>query len=375
MTDPAGGLDVLVVGGGPAGLATAIAARLQGLERVRVVDRARPVIDKACGEGLMPDGLESLRALGVAPERLRAAPITGIRYLDGDTVVEASFPRGCGLGARRLVLHEALVARAEAVGVELAWGTKVLGVTAGGVTIESGEIRARFVVAADGLHSPLRRAAGLAGKPEPRRTQRFGVRCHFRVEPWTDRVEVHWVDGCEAYVTPVAADELGIAFLWSGGPARFDQLLARFPTLAWRLKGAERTSKPRGAGPLLQRVRRVTKDNLALVGDAAGYVDAITGEGLSVAFHEARALGEALAAGDLSRYQRAHRRIVRLPETMTRLVLALERRPRLRHRALKALAAEPELFARLLGIHTRALPARQLGLPATLKLVLRLAGV
>ena len=173
-------------------------------------------------------------------------------------------------------------------------------------------------------------------------------------------------------MTPVGSDLIGIAMLWSGKSAGFDELIACFPVLRDRLAGAPEISRDRGAGPLHQQVLGVWRGNVALVGDASGYLDAITGEGMAVAFHQTAALVDAILAGDLSRYAAAHRRISRLPDFMTSMVLALERRPRLRRRALRALAAEPALFSRLLGIHGRTLPARRLGLDGALKLAWRL---
>ena len=371
-----------MVGGGPAGLATAIGARLAGLE-VTVLDRSRPEIDKACGEGLMPDAAAHLRAIGVELDPSESFPFRGIRYIDGGDggvggiggiTAEGVFPGKGGLGVRRLALHRALVRRAEEVGVRLAWGTLVKGLPPGppyaGVMTDSGLIPARWIAGADGLNSRMRRWANLAGRPDP--VRRFGVRRHFAMAPWSDFVEVTWGPGCEAYVTPVDAGQVGIALLWSGGPSDFDTLLAHFPDLRDRVAGAPVTSRDRGAGPLHQRVRGVVRGNLALVGDAAGYLDAITGEGLAVAFHEAAALVEAVRGGDLAPYAAAYRRINRLPNTLTALVLALERRPRLRARAIRALAAEPALFSRLLGIHGRTLPARDLGLEGALRLAWRL---
>jgi flavin-dependent dehydrogenase len=160
--------------------------------------------------------------------------------------------------------------------------------------------------------------------------------------------------------------------LWSGKTAGFEELIEHFPVLRDRLAGAPEISRDRGAGPLHQRVLGVWRGNVALVGDASGYLDAITGEGMAVAFHQTAALVEAILAGDLNRYATAHRRISRLPDFMTSMVLALERRPRLRRRALRALAAEPALFSRLLGIHGRTLRARRLGLDGALKLAWRL---
>jgi len=358
--------DLLVVGGGPAGLATAIRARLRGMS-VTVLDRSRPPIDKACGEGLMPDAVARLHEIGVEP---RGLPFRGIRYFDSEIVAEGVFPQTGGLGVRRTELHQTLVRRAEEAGVELRWGVKASGLGAG-VETDQGPFEGRWIVGADGLRSQVRGWAGLEGREGSFR--RFGVRRHFAMAPWSDFVEVYWGPGCEAYVTPVAGDEVGIALLWSEGKAGFDDLLDRFPALRARIANAPPSSRDRGTGPLHQRVRGVRRGNVALVGDAAGYLDAITGEGLAVTLHESAALVEAIAAGDLARYESAHRRINRLPNFMTGLVLALERRPRLRNRAVRALAAEPALFSRLLGIHARTLPPRRLGVDGVLRLAWRLA--
>ncbi len=410
--DPvAAATDVLIVGGGPAGLATAIRARMAGLS-VRVVDRGQPPVDKACGEGLMPDAVLHLRQLGVELPPDRSRRLAGIRYVDGGIVAEGALPEPGGLGVRRLDLHRALAARAAAVGVDLRWGCAVSGLAlatpeagaagagrragnggagcrgpagagdvwvCGALTGADGDhlMPARWVVGADGLHSRVRGWAGLAAAPAARRP-RFGVRRHFVCAPWSDMVEVHWGEGCEAYVTPVGPDLVGVALLWGDGKASFDSLLARFPSLAARLAGAAPASRDRGAGPLRQRVAAACRGNVALIGDAAGYFDAITGEGLAVALHQSAALIDAIARADargtnhMSRYAAAHRRIVRLPNAVTALMLALERRPRLRRRAMRALAAEPALFNRLLGIHARALPPRRLGIDGALRLVYRL---
>ncbi|MFQ5349922.1 MAG: NAD(P)/FAD-dependent oxidoreductase [Thermoanaerobaculia bacterium] len=364
--------DLLIVGGGPAGLATAIAARLGGLTAT-VLDRARPPIDKPCGEGLMPAGVERLEALGVRLPEAAGRAFRGIRYRDGELVAEAEFPGSPGLGLRRTILHGALARRAEEVGVDLRWETMVRGLARGGVTTEEGVLRGRWLVGADGLSSRMRRWAGLDTDEPVGSRRRFGVRRHFRVEPWTDKVEVWWADGVEAYLTPVAAQEIGVAMLWSGQKSRFDRLLRRFPVLAERLAGAEVTSRDKGAGPLHRRPRRVWRDRLLLVGDAAGYVDAITGEGLDLAFHQSFALVEAVRQDDPRRYARFCRRLVRLPFALIHLLLFAERRPALRRRLIRTLAEEPQLFERLLAIHTRARPPRSLGLGGVWRLARGLA--
>jgi flavin-dependent dehydrogenase len=202
------------------------------------------------------------------------------------------------------------------------------------------------VVGADGLSSHTRRWAGLDARPSRRR--RYGVRRHYRVAPWTDHVEVYWADGCEAYVTPVGDSLVGIAMLWGGSREGFERHLAKFPALADRLRGAATASRDRGCGPFLQRASSVVRGTLALVGDAAGYVDALTGEGLGLAFREAGALASALAAEDLSSYRAAHRRIVGAPERLTRATLLLTRHRELRRRVIGVLGRDPRLFARLL---------------------------
>ena len=367
--------DLIVVGGGPAGLATALGARLAGLD-VTVLERFQPVIDKACGEGLMPDAAAHLRALGVELAPGEAFPFHGIRYVDGGVVAEGTFPGAGGLGVRRLALHRALVRRAEEAGVRLLWGVSARGLAPGpddgytGIETDQGLLRARWIVGADGLLSKVRRWAGL--EKEPGKLRRFGVRRHYAMAPWTDFVEVYWGAGCEAYVTPVGPDLVGVAMLWSQEKLDFDGLLARFPALRARLAGAPAASRDRGAGPLHQRVRGVRRANLALVGDAGGYVEAITGEGLAIALHQSAALVKALRQGSLAGYAADSRRIHRLPDAMTSLMLFLERRPRLRTRAIRALAAEPGLFSLLLGIHGRLLPARSLGINGALRLAWRL---
>lgn len=358
-------IDVLIIGAGPAGLATAIACRRAGLV-VTVLDARHPPLDKACGEGLMPDGAAVLGELGVDLEALRSHPFRGIRWCDGETVAEGSFPGLPGLGIRRIDLHHALHQRAEQSGVRILWGRRAMGLAGNGVMTDQGSIAGRWVVGADGLRSKVRRWAGLARDHGLRvdHRSRFGVRRHFALAPWCDHVEVHWIEGCEAYVTPVASDEVGVAMLWSGAKGRFDHHLARFPALARRLEGATTRSKDRGAGPLRQKARRVvrappagvTEPTVALVGDAAGYVDAITGEGLSLAFHQALALARAIADDAPESYARACRRLARLPDAMTHLLLWVERHPKLRRRMIRALAREPALFSRLLALHTRAAP-------------------
>jgi flavin-dependent dehydrogenase len=192
---------------------------------------------------------------------------------------------------------------------------------------------------------------------------------HYAIGPWTDHVEVYWSDAAEAYVTPLGPRQVGVSLLFEGLRPDFPTLLDRFPRLAQRLDGAPPAARQTGAGPLERRARAVARGDLALVGDAAGYIDAITGEGLSIAFRDAFAVIEAIRRGDLRLYAADRRRAARLPETLTRLVLAVERRPALRRRVLRALARDPGLFRALLAVHVRdrkPIPMVAWGLPRLL---------
>jgi flavin-dependent dehydrogenase len=332
--------DVLIVGGGPAGLAGAIAARLKGLT-VTVADTAKPPIDKACGEGLLPAAPAALAQLGVHITADHAFPFRGIRFIGEGAAVEAKFPAGTGWGIRRTKLHQLLSDRANEVGVRMLWGAS---------THRLEEIAAsRWIVGADGQNSRIRRLYGLDAVTKE--SSRFGFRRHYQVEPWADCVEVHWASGFQIYVTPVGSSEVGIALLTRDRRLRVERALESFPQLKRRLGGAAFSSVERGAVTTSRRLRRVYSSQTALIGDASGSADAITGEGLSLAFRQAIALAEGLAADNLEQYQTEHRRLARKPLLMADLMLLLDRSPRLRRHALHIMAWRPAIFGSLLALH------------------------
>jgi flavin-dependent dehydrogenase len=348
MPSPTDSTDVFVIGGGPAGLAAAIAARRRGLA-VTVADRSRPPIDKACGEGIMPDGVAAARALGISLEMADARPFRGIRFCERDLAVEAPFPQGAGFGIRRTTLHELMVKRAAQAGVRMLWGVEVSGMERDGVRVAGELKRARWIVGADGGNSVARRWAGLDDSVHLSR--RYGFRRHYRIAPWGDFMELHWGDGFQLYLTPVGHNEVCLVAISSDHRLRLDAVLPRFPELARRLGAAGEVSSDLGGVSASRRLARVCRGNVALVGDASGSVDAITGEGLCLLFRQAVALADAMAAGDLDRYQAAHRRLSRRPEWMAKSMLLLGRHGRLRSRVLHAFAARPALLSGMLALH------------------------
>lgn len=342
--------DVFVVGGGPAGLAAAIAARRQGFDVV-VADGAEPPIDKACGEGLMPDTLSALQDLGVTINPAEGFAFRGVRFVGESAEVDAGFPLGQGIGLRRPVLHQKMIEHALHLGVTLLWETSVTGLSPDGVIVGGTKIAARWIVGADGIRSRVRRWCGLEAPALTR--PRYAFRRHYRVAPWTDCMEIHWGRNAQAYVTPVGHQDVCVVLISRNPGVRSTSIAEHFPKLADHLASAE-ASPESGAVTLTCGFERVYRDRVALIGDASGSVDAITGEGLCLSFHQAAALADALDSGDLSDYQAAHRRLARRPTLMGRLLLLLDSQPKLRHRAMRALAAHPDLFARLLAVHVGA---------------------
>jgi flavin-dependent dehydrogenase len=382
-------VDVLVAGGGPAGLAAAIAARRRGLSVV-VADGAVPPIDKSCGEGLMPDGVEALHHLGITIPEGEAYPFRGVRFVSDGMTAEAVFPRGAAYGIRRTHLHRIMVDHAAASGVHMLWQTVVTGLHPEGALVAGELVRARWVVGADGTSSRVRAwanldrheldatsdatfdatqnatlSASLSATSNATRNKnlRFGFRRHYRVTPWSDFMELHWGRHCQVYVTPVSHEEVCVALVSSNPQMRLrpripgqpiEDALGGFPELAARLKAAEPASSERGAITVTRRLRHVFRGRTVLVGDASGGVDAITGEGLCLGFRQAALLGECLASGDLARYQDSHRRLMRRPALMARMMLFMAQHPHLRRRTMRVFQSSPRSFAGMLAMHVGA---------------------
>jgi flavin-dependent dehydrogenase len=328
-------IDLLVAGGGPVGLATALYASRAGLSVVVAEPRSGP-LDKACGEGLMPGAVRALTELGV---EVSGARLRGIRYRAGGRRAEATFRTGPGLGVRRPSLQSALRRAVEERGVQIL-PRAVTDVEQRADRVCAAGVQARYLAAADGLHSPLRRRLGL----EQRRAgaARYGIRRHFLVSPWTDLVEVYWSPHCEAYVTPVGTDLVGVAIL-TARREPFEQQLREFPDLLAQLPNLGAT-KTRGAGPLRQRARARVSGRALLVGDAAGYVDALTGEGVSVGLASAAELVACIACDDPASYERRWRSVTRRYRLMTSCLVWAGGRRTLRRAIVPAARALPGVF-------------------------------
>ncbi len=363
----------LVVGGGPAGLASAIVLAESGLD-VLVCEQNSLPVDKACGEGIMPTGVAQLRQLGVLDylDTSQLALFYGIRFFSpGGIVASGQFAEGYGLGVRRNNLSHGLLQRAnELPAVEIVQNQPIRSFQTlpdcTRIHLGNRSVTAQLVVGADGLHSRVRRWFGLEAACRARR--RLGVRQHFRVAPWSQYVDVHIGRGVEAYVTPCGRQQIGLSFLWdwdrfaSVPPSEqlLDYFLAFFPDLQERLQRAPAVSRVRGRGPLGCRARGRCADGVILVGDAGGYLDACTGEGISLALAQAALLKDTVVPilqnqrtkprqKQLKRFAQSTRKISRLYYVCTRLQMTINRFAWLSDRVTSSLAACPEGMSWLLS--------------------------
>jgi flavin-dependent dehydrogenase len=359
MKQPA---SVFVVGGGPAGLAAAIALRAGGFD-VTVADGAKPPVDKACGEGLMPATGAALRRMGVVLDPEQSYPLRGIRFFSNRAAVGADFSGGPGIGVRRTVLHLRMAEYAEKIGVRLLWDSPVTGLSAGRIRIRGKFFDPGWIVGADGSGSRVRRWTGLEASANC--TRRFAFRSHFRLAPWSPYVEIYWANDAQAYVTPVGDAEVCVVVLSEKPGMRAPIIASKFPELAARLRNANTLGSERGAVTTTHRLKRVHRGNVVLVGDASGAVDAITGEGLNLSFQHATLLADCLPSRNLGKYQEIHRRLQVRPSLMGHLLSMLGRQRFLRERTIRAFAAEPSLFGRFLDVHLGHGTRSQAALAAT----------
>jgi flavin-dependent dehydrogenase len=361
--------DVLVVGGSVAGAALAVHLGRLGIQVV-VCDKARFPRRKTCGEGLLPHGAAELRSLGLGEPP--GFPVSGLRYFGPSGDAASQRFDGCGL-ERGWVVHRDrfdrwLLDHARATpNVTVREDTPVAQVVVDEGGVVAASVRARIVVGADGLHSILHRF-GPFRRIEPNR-RRVGMSAVVAGYPAGDMVDVHLGKGGEAYVGPTGSGEVSLALLLERG-TRPEDLIASIPALR-----DIRIGQPFiGAGPLGVRVAPVVHGRMLLLGDAAGAVDPISGEGMSLALLSARAaaapIREAIETGDfgaLDRYAEARRKLMAPASRMAGLILRMTKHPWLADRVVRKLAHDAPLFGRLLRA---ACGAGSLGLLEPARLVL-----
>ncbi|MGA8635773.1 MAG: NAD(P)/FAD-dependent oxidoreductase [Candidatus Dormiibacterota bacterium] len=369
--------DAVVVGAGPSGATTALLLARLGHDVV-LVDRASFPRDKACGEGVMPPGVDALRRMGLYDRVVAtgARPLRGVTYQQpgAHPRVNVPFPSppgggpAHGLGVRRTTFDAVLVdAVREEPHASVREGERVTGLlrdaTASviGVTTTAGEINARIVVAADGLHSPIRAWAGLSVPPRAR--MRYGLAGHWRVVKGDRNAIIVTLAGShEWYEAPVGPDLLLVSIL--SHRTRRPVTARDYAPAARRsipaLRDAELVSGPLGAAHFHQRVRAVAAGGVFLVGDASGYDDPTTGDGIAIGMLLAERLAEHASeflSGRISsvvaaaRYAGDHGELVRERRRLTQLALILARSPSLSRRAIRRAGRRPAALGKLVAIN------------------------
>ena len=379
--------DVVVVGGGPAGAATALFLEQRGHD-VLLLDEARFPRDKICGESVSPGAWPLLAAIGAADavRALAPQPLQGMQLTSPDGTCFRGDYRGAaqpGFALRREVLDAALLDRVRAAGIEVREATRVVDLSlldgvARGVVCENGAGRetlgARLVIGADGRRSVVARRLGLLG--EHRTLRKFAVRGHWEgmhgLIAWG---EMHVGGGGYCGIAPLSATAANVAFVLdqramrgAGGELEAfyrDALRSRWPRLAERLEHARLLAPPKAIGPLAVVARRVSAPGVLLVGDAAGFYDPFTGEGVTLALRSAElAAGVADAvlrgrAAQLADYDRERDASTRDKFRLNRLLQRVVAWPALSDAVARRLARRPELADRLVGIAGDFVPARR----------------
>jgi flavin-dependent dehydrogenase len=303
--------DVLVVGAGPAGAIAALILARAGV-RVRVIDRSTFPRDKLCGDSLNPGAMALLSRHGLAGVvEARGLPVEGMWLTGpGGIGVAGTYPRGLiGRSLRRSELDVLLISAAERAGAMVELGVRVRGpLTTGdgrpprvsGVTVSSSsgavrERRARVILAADGRRSTIATALGLVR--QPRRPRRWALGAYYEgVDGLTNRGEMHVRSGRYLGVAPVPNGLTNVCLVVPEMRARaamrapavaIDAAVTADDALRERFRGARRISEVRVLGPLAADAHVAGVPGLLLAGDAAGFIDPITGDGMRIAMRGA----------------------------------------------------------------------------------------
>jgi menaquinone-9 beta-reductase len=389
-----------VVGGGPAGAASATFLAQRG-HSVTLVDEAHFPRDKICGEGVSPEAWRLLEDMGAAaavraldPHSLRGMRLTSPNGTAFQGWYEPSRPPG--FAVRRARFDEALLAAAREAGVEVREGTRASSLLHAngritGVTVRAAAngrtegIEARLVVVADGRRSFLARELGPL-RPH-RSLRKFAVRGYWSgVAGLGEHGEMHVVGGGYCGVAPLSATEANLTFVLdatamtlSAGDLEgfYRRTLHRWPRLVDRLAQATLDGPPRAIGPLALEARRVSAPGAVLVGDAAGFYDPFTGEGVTLALRSAEMAAEAAhdflqgRSSDLRAYDRARAKATRHKFRLNRLLQRIVASPALSNAVAARLARRQDLADLLVGVAGDYVPARHALGPGFLLQLLR----
>lgn len=390
--------DVLVVGAGPAGASLAAQLARRGV-RVVLADSARLPREKACAEYASPRISEELALLGLSPDEWSSAavPIRSMTVSARGSAFELQYvddagprsawgvdrPRLDALLARHAALHGADLWEATALTRLVQRNGRVTGAhmrTAEGEL----EVEARLVVGADGARSRTARELGVERRV--RWPRRLGLVAHYRgIETLYDRAEMHVGSGFYIGLAPTPNGELNVAMALpdrsdsGSAAARFDAAIAALPAVAARLHASERVTRITGMAPIGHRVSASAGPGWLLVGDAAGFIDPFTGEGIYRAIRGARAAATAIEvalggqpdAAFVARYRRERRRAFAAKDNVTWLVQSFLAAPPLFGYAARQLGRRPNLATRLGSVLGDLRPARDALSPAFMAAVLR----
>ncbi len=392
--------EVLVVGGGPAGAATAALLARSGRD-VLLLEKASFPREKPCGEYYSPGVVDALGRLGVleAVAAEEHAWLVGMRvgterggfllsYPDGDRKRRA-------LGIRRHILDRVLLDHARTCGVRVREKMRVLGAAVDDGRVigvretdqgRNGEavLRSRFVVAADGRRSAITRSLGL--DTSMRWPRRLGLATHYTGDSELGPFgEMHVGPGLYCGLAPVGGGLVSVGLVGAlgakpaGEPTErfFERMLAKLPGVARALGGAERVGPVRGIGPMARRVHRVAGPGYLLVGDAAGFLDPFTGEGVSRALRGAELAAEAIeralrADSDIPvGYERARREAFEDKERLCKIIQLFLDSPHFFGYVAKRLAERPHPADIMKGVLGDYRPAAEALRPGYLWSLLR----
>ncbi len=379
--------DVIVVGAGPAGSTAAALLAASGV-RVLVVDRARFPRDKPCGDYCNPGAVSMLRDLGSLPAVLDtgASVISGMSvYAQDGSRFEAPFPSGQGLLIPRLRMDAVLLAHASRAGAAIREGVTVDALRSHPDAVEvhtasDHRLRGRLLIAADGMHSAIARRLGRLIVPA---AARYTVGAYFsglvRAAPGG---ELHLGSGVYGGLAHFGGGVANVCMalprrLWQhAGPQQtFDAALTSLPALADALAGARRESGFRCAGPVGFAARDAVADRVLLIGDAAGHIEPMTGEGIFLALRSAYlaagVAADALNTNDLSyrklaTYAQRRRREIAGRLAVSRWLQRLAFHPRITPLLVRRLGINPGLASDLLGVTGDTLPPSRILSPAYL---------